>query len=180
MFDVIVVGAGPGGSNAAAAALRRGLTVVQIDRFKFPRVKPCAGTVTIKACNALEFDVSPALRGQSSEFEFNAWNSRVNRFTHRLSPLLRMVLRPKFDNWLVSENLKARGFCFFDNERALDISYDGAFHVRTPHQLLHGKQLVGADGAYSLVNRLFKVTQPKGYAVAVEVILNRDLYEAIG
>jgi len=45
-FDLIVVGAGPGGSNAAAAALDAGLTVAQIDRYSFPRVKPCAGGMT--------------------------------------------------------------------------------------------------------------------------------------
>jgi flavin-dependent dehydrogenase len=34
--------------------------------------------------------------------------------------------------------------------------------------------LVGADGAYSLVNKQFRVTEPKGMAVAVEVTLRRE------
>src|SRR5262249_48636271 len=36
------------------------------------------------------------------------------------------------------------------------------------------RQLVGADGAYSIVNKLFRVTQPRGLATAVEVALPRD------
>ena len=37
-FDVIVIGAGPGGSNAASVALDAGLSVVQVDKAEFPRV----------------------------------------------------------------------------------------------------------------------------------------------
>jgi len=50
--DVIVVGAGPAGSTAAAALARRGRDVVLLDRAEFPRDKPCGdgippGTVGI-------------------------------------------------------------------------------------------------------------------------------------
>ena len=58
-FDVVIVGGGPGGSSAAAVALRRGLSVAQIDRFKFPRIKPCGGGITIKSFNAMPFDLAP-------------------------------------------------------------------------------------------------------------------------
>src|SRR5687767_10365129 len=174
VFDVIVVGAGPGGSNAAAVALRHGLSVAQVDKSRFPRVKPCGGGLTIKSCRALQFDLQPMLRGESREFEFNVLHRCTNQFAHLRSAVLRMVDRPQFDNWLVSENLKAPRFRFFEDERVLDISYDGLFQVRTSKRLLQGRHLVGADGAYSLVNRLFSITQPLGFAVAVEVTLRRD------
>ena len=172
-FDVIVVGAGPGGSSAAAACLLRGLSVAQIDRYRFPRMKPCGGGITVKAYNALPFDPSPVLHGESRDIDLNIWQKRHNRFTRRSTALLRMVVRPEFDNWLVSENLEAPGFQFFDDERVLDISYDGLFSVRTSDHTLRSRHLVGADGAYSLVNKLFRVTQPRGYAVAVEVVIPR-------
>src|SRR5690349_14713469 len=98
VFDVIIVGAGPGGSNAASAALKRGLSVAQIDRARFPRVKPCAGALTIKSCRALSIDLLPMLRSEYRDVEFNAWPKRSNRFVLRRSPLLRMVFRPQFDN----------------------------------------------------------------------------------
>jgi len=41
MTDVIVVGAGPSGSTAAAMLARAGCRVVMLDRAKFPRAKPC-------------------------------------------------------------------------------------------------------------------------------------------
>ncbi|HEY3013191.1 MAG TPA: NAD(P)/FAD-dependent oxidoreductase [Gemmatimonadales bacterium] len=173
-FDLIVVGAGPGGSNAAAVALRHGLSVAQLDRYKFPRVKPCGGGVTVKSCHALRLDPLPVLRGEFNEVELNVWRRRVNRFTHPPSPVLRMVVRSQFDSWLVSQNLRTSRFQFFDDERVLDISYDGRFRVRTAKRMLLGRHLVGADGAYSVVNRAFSIARPKGYAVAVEVMLRRD------
>ncbi len=41
MLDVIVVGAGPAGSAAAAILTRSGCSVLVLDRARFPRPKPC-------------------------------------------------------------------------------------------------------------------------------------------
>lgn len=41
MHDVIVVGAGPAGSTAAASLARHGHDVLLVDRAEFPRDKPC-------------------------------------------------------------------------------------------------------------------------------------------
>ena len=67
-----------------------------------------------------------------------------------------MVVRPEFDNWFVVENRQRPGFHFFDDERVLDIAFDGVFSVRTSKQMLRGRHLVGADGAYSMVNKQFQ------------------------
>ena len=173
-FDMIVVGAGPAGSNAAAVALRHGLTVGQVDRYRFPREKPCGGGITVKATNALRLDLKPALRGEFDQVEVNVWQRSVNRFTTRPLPVLRMVVRSQFDDCLVTQNLSTSGFQFFDDERVLDITYDQRFRVRTSRRVLLGRHLVGADGAYGVVNRVIPVARPKGHAVAVEVRLGRE------
>ena len=41
MLDVIVVGAGPAGSAAAAILARRGCRVLALEQARFPRPKPC-------------------------------------------------------------------------------------------------------------------------------------------
>lgn len=170
-FDVIVVGAGPGGSNAAAVALREGLRVAQIEKYRFPRIKPCAGALSVRACRSLRLELSPSVRYISTAIEFNVWERRTNRFTYS-TPLVQMVLRPEFDNMLVEQNQRFDTFKFFDEEPVLGVEYDGLFHVRTKNRVLKGKQLVGADGAYSLVNRIFKISNPVGFATAVEVNLD--------
>lgn len=58
--DVLVVGAGPAGSMAAAALARAGLRVRLIDRARFPRPKLCGDTLNPGALSLLP----PALRAQ--------------------------------------------------------------------------------------------------------------------
>lgn len=51
--DVIVVGAGPGGSSAAAHLARRGLNVIMLEKSHFPREKVCGDGLTPRATRAL-------------------------------------------------------------------------------------------------------------------------------
>ena len=173
-YDVIVIGAGPGGSNAATAALQHGLSVAQVDRHRFPRIKPCGGGVTMKSCRSFGRDLKPVLRGEFNHIGLNVWQQRDSAFSHPTRPLLRMVERAQFDAWLVSRNLGSSGYQFYDDERVMEIEYDGCFRIRTAKRILRGRHLVGADGAYSFVNRVFSIARPKGRAVALEVTLRRD------
>ncbi|HEX9118716.1 MAG TPA: geranylgeranyl reductase family protein [Anaerolineae bacterium] len=52
--DVIVVGAGPGGSTAAALLARAGWDVLLLDRADFPRDKTCGDGLTPRAVAVLE------------------------------------------------------------------------------------------------------------------------------
>jgi geranylgeranyl reductase family protein len=177
-FDLIIVGAGPAGSNAASVALDAGLRVAQLDAAAFPRVKPCAGGVTLKAVGALRSPLDASACQSFREIEFNLWGRRRNRFAHPLV-LLRTVCRPDFDNRLVQTNLLRRNFTFMDRHRVLDVAYDGHFVVRTSAGSVTGRQLIGADGAYSAVNRLFKIAAPRALATAVEINIPRTGRETL-
>jgi menaquinone-9 beta-reductase len=52
--DLVVAGAGPAGAAAALTAARRGLSVVCIDRARFPRDKTCGDGLTTQALRILE------------------------------------------------------------------------------------------------------------------------------
>ncbi len=172
IFDLLVVGAGPAGSNAAALALGSGLTVAQLEKYPFPRNKPCAGGITRKGLNSLQLNLEPSLRRAFPDFRFNLWNRHGNRFLHR-ELLLHMVVRPEFDNDLVRQNSRHPHFFFFDGEPVRRIEYRETFQVETTVRRLEARQLIGADGAYSLVNRHFDISRPKAWATAVEVNLDR-------
>ena len=179
--DVLIVGAGPGGSNAARVALDGGLSVVQIEAQRFPRVKPCAGGITRKAARALALDIGPSLRGTSDTIEFNSWRKRTNRFTAcgdrdggPENALVSFVSRAEFDADLVRQNGRSARFEFSDGERVEHIEFDGVFRVRTSRRLLTARQLIGADGAYSIVNRTFGVARPRMLATAAEVNVPRS------
>jgi geranylgeranyl reductase family len=51
--DVVVVGAGPGGSAAAAHLARRGLGVLLLEKSRFPREKVCGDGLTPRATRSL-------------------------------------------------------------------------------------------------------------------------------
>ena len=172
-FDLVIVGAGPAGSTAAAVALDAGLRVVQIDAARFPRVKPCAGGVTIKAAGALRHSLAPSLRGSFNAIEFNLWGRRQNRFTHP-GVVLHTVCRPEFDNRLVRENLARRDFEFMEGRRVTGVEYDGRFLVKTDAGTVAGAQVIGADGAYSIVNRRFRIGRPRAMATAIEINIPRS------
>ena len=51
--DVVVVGAGPAGTAAAIAAAEHGLSVVCVDKARFPRDKTCGDGLTANALRLL-------------------------------------------------------------------------------------------------------------------------------
>jgi geranylgeranyl reductase family protein len=173
-FDLIVVGAGPGGSNAASVALRAGLRVAQIDAARFPRIKPCAGGITLKAAMALVETLHPSVCRSFKAIEFNVWGGRKSRFTHQ-NPVLHTVCRPEFDNRLVRQNLLHDNFTFVDGCPVTGVAYDGRFRVQTRRGTFSSRQVIGADGAYSIVNRVFRIAAPAAVATAIEINLPAEI-----
>ncbi|MGH7457253.1 MAG: NAD(P)/FAD-dependent oxidoreductase, partial [bacterium] len=53
-YDVIIAGAGPAGSSAAAILGKAGKRVLLIDKGKFPREKTCGDGMTYKCVPLLE------------------------------------------------------------------------------------------------------------------------------
>ncbi len=170
-FDAIIIGAGPGGSNAAARMLETGLKIAQFDRYAFPRVKPCAGVITVKAMNACVRNIEPRIISNHKDVQLNFWQKRINHFVLKKT-ILRTVSRPDFDYYLVEKNQEEKNFTFFDNSEVTRIEYDGFFKVYTIKYVFTSNHLVGADGADGITNRIFRISQPRDSAIGLEVDLN--------
>jgi menaquinone-9 beta-reductase len=54
IFDVVIVGAGPGGSATAHYLARAGFKVLLLDKFSFPRDKTCGDALTPRALRVLD------------------------------------------------------------------------------------------------------------------------------
>ena len=155
MYDVIVVGAGPGGSVLTYSLKQKGFNVLLLEKEKFPREKPCGGGLTIKAYKLLkEIGLTPdsdILEGSASgaylihpELEIRVEADGV---------LAYFVRRYVFDAFLV-DSVKNVGGVIRENEKVLHVEQnEKSVRVKTQRGIYEGKIVVGADGATSIVAR---------------------------
>lgn len=104
IFDVIIVGAGPTGTAAAAELKRAGMHCVLLDKVSFPRTKLCAGWVTPGVWELL--GISP---GEYPEglIRFDADNpiiAHLGWYRHTIETPQYSVRRFEFDNWMLNRS----------------------------------------------------------------------------
>ena len=105
-FDVIVVGAGPGGASAAHDLAKAGARVLLLEKAKLPRHKTCGGGVTYKAAQALPFDISSVVERTINTVVFSYKLARPAELRSE-QPLVYMVRRNQFDNFLTAHAVSA-------------------------------------------------------------------------
>jgi flavin-dependent dehydrogenase len=62
IWDAIVVGAGPAGCACAYDLASANKSVLLLDKSDFPRIKACAGGLTMKVLRALRYSIDPVIR----------------------------------------------------------------------------------------------------------------------
>jgi geranylgeranyl reductase family protein len=163
--DVLVVGAGPAGSSAAAWAARAGLDVVLADASTFPRDKTCGDGLTPRAISELErLGMGPWLTGRAVN-----WGLRAAGFGQELYlpwPGGRLPARggaaPRTElDAAIRDVALASGADAAENARAIDVVRDGprvegVVFARPGGRrvLVRCRRLVVADGARSQLGRL--------------------------
>jgi menaquinone-9 beta-reductase len=168
--DVLVVGAGPGGSATAALLARAGCRVTAVDRAAFPRDKACSeymGPETVRLLDRL--GVVPALEAAGAAplegtAVTGARGSRLHgRFALAGPPPFRptglSVARRVLDAALV-DAARAAGATVLERTAVEELLYDrggvaGAV-VRDAdgrRRAIHARLTVGADGLHSVVAR---------------------------
>ncbi len=172
-YDAIVVGAGPAGCAAAFDLAARGRAVLLLDKRRFPRPKPCAGGVTIKAMRALRYPIDPVIRAVCGDFV--AGNglgpTRTLRGEH---PVCAMTVRAEFDDFCLRQTI-ARG-ATFEVTRGVTGCTATAEGVRIEAgEVVHeASYVVAADGANSRMRRLVTGRALHRTGFAIEGIAPRD------
>ncbi len=177
--DVLVVGAGPAGSSAAAWAARAGFDVVLADKATFPRDKACGDGLTPRAVAELtRLGLDDWLRGRAV-----SWGLRAAGFGQELylpwpggslPAYGSAVPRTELDA-TVREVALASGAVPLDDARAVDVERSGdrvsavVFRRGATQHRVRCRWLVVADGARSQLGRALGRTwhRETAYGVAI-------------
>jgi len=155
--DVIVVGAGPAGTTAARHCALYGLKTLLLEKSRLPRAKPCAGGVTVAAISELGLDIPENIierKCTGLHIQFRGLENEVQS----PEPISYMVTRSKFDHYLAAMAVRA-GTLLYEDEECIDIEQENdRIVVRTDQRVLCAPVIIGADGYFSSVRKLF---QPK-------------------
>jgi geranylgeranyl reductase family protein len=151
-YDVIVVGAGPGGSSAAIRLARAGASVLLLDRARFPRDKPCGGGVTFRAVKQLPVPIDPVVEGVVSTMEIGLRHRR--RFERTSAkPLALMTQRRRLDAYL-AQQAAAAGAEFRDGARVTAVAAENSSGVvELDGARLQASVVIGADGVNGVTAR---------------------------
>ncbi len=177
--DVLVVGAGPAGSAAAAWCARAGLDVVLADAAAFPRDKACGDGLTPRAIAELRrLGLAEWLRGRAVN-----WGLRASGFGRQLYLPWPGGTLPAHGSAVPRTELDARirqvaldsGASPLERARAVDVVRDGArvtgvrFRTAVGTATVGCRRLVVADGARSHLGRLLGRTwhRQTAYGVAI-------------
>jgi geranylgeranyl reductase family protein len=151
--EVAIVGAGPAGATLAYELLRSGLKPLVLDQAVFPRIKVCAGGLTIKALKFLPPDLGPILENEIHrvQLSFNLGRAFTKAWQQ---PLLYTVERQRFDAFLM-DRVRQAGGEFSHGERLEKITPGPGtlYTLVTSRRIIAARVVVGADGARSSVAR---------------------------
>ena len=151
-YEVIVVGAGPGGTAAALALARAGVRTALVEKAVLPRHKTCGGGVTHKAAEALPVSLAPVIERTLYNVDYS-WRMGQPYVVRSRTPLVYMVQRSRFDYYLAEQAARA-GADLRDGTAVTAVESDGhGATVQTAHGALHSGYVIGADGATGRVAR---------------------------
>jgi len=150
---VIVVGAGPAGAAVAARLHQHGVKdVLVLDRYTFPRDKPCGGGLTGHADEAFAaLDLAlrvPFVPSTVAHVRCGSFDREVT-----LGRPVNVIRREDFDADLVAQ-VRARGVEIVEGEGVEALRPDaGGVTIKTTARERRAKIVIGADGAASIVRK---------------------------
>jgi geranylgeranyl reductase family protein len=174
MYDLIIIGGGPSGSQAGRFAGKEGLKTLLIEKDRFPRSKPCGGALSEKARSYLDFDIPSEI----SEKEI--FGARL-RFRDQIIEgskdfrLATMITRSSFDKYLL-EKAEETGVEIQTGQRVIDFKErEDDVEVYTKAGTFRSKFLIVAEGAQGkLRNRIRKHDRLNEYGTCLVADIEED------
>ena len=160
MYDVIVVGGGPGGSVAAKRCAQSGLKTLLLERKKLPRDKVCSGMVMGPWANdiiRLEFGTIP-LEILVDPYQLSGHMMHVpGTQSQRIMCKTPLAWRKDLDFWMI-EKARVGGVEIWEGAKVFEVSQKaGTCIVKVMQgkmpQEFKSRFVIGADGGASAVRK---------------------------
>jgi digeranylgeranylglycerophospholipid reductase len=154
MYDVVVIGAGPGGATVSRFLAKLGLEVCMIDKNTFPRDKPCGGGFSRSIIEEFEY-----LKPRAPDFMKGIARVGVLHSPNRRIVLegrvdMAVTLRTDFDNVLYEEAVDAGALPVTGTRAKKVVFQDSCVTVELAgSDSVQGRVVIGADGVTSMVAR---------------------------
>lgn len=160
MYDVVVVGAGPGGSVAAKRCVQHGLKTLLLERRRLPLDKVCSGMVMSHLAQTLiekEFGQIPDEILTTPLYLSGLVLHLVGVGSRRIEHKMPIAWRRDLDHWM-NQKAQGEGVKIWDNARVTSVFEDGdGYVVRVggdkKEQEVRARYVVGADGATSAIRK---------------------------
>jgi geranylgeranyl reductase family protein len=168
MYDICVVGAGPGGSYVSHKLSKSGFSTILLEAEKLPRYKPCGGAIPEELVSELKLPKDIIER----EFEYLDLHFK-DQIIHRAGKGV-VVWRDIFD-YYISEMAVNSGTILKDKNPCINvIKSNGTFKIKTPSDTYESKFLIAADGCNSTVlsSLNWKRFNPDEIALTVQYEMN--------
>lgn len=159
LWDVAVIGAGPGGLAAAHAAASAGARTIVLERAEHPRYKTCGGGLIGTSLAVADPRITVPARDTVAAITFTANGRRAftRRSPHR--PVLTMVRRDDFDYaWYEAARAAGAEVRQHAQVRTLDQNADTATVTLTDGEVITARYVIGADGSAAISSRHVGVT----------------------
>lgn len=177
-FNVIVIGSGPAGALAALELAKNNISVAIIDKAKLPRYKTCGGGLVYRGRKLLDFNIDSVVEREFKSITIAMAATDISFKVKRELPIVSMVMRDKFDNFLVAKAVK-NGAILFDNENVKDILFNNdKLLITTNNRQFKADFIVAADGALSITAKKmgWKDNRHLIPALEYEVVVNNTLF----
>ena len=165
LYDVIVVGGGPGGATAAYYLANAGRRVLVLEKETFPRYKACGGATSARMLEDLPFDFEPVIETHPKTVTYSYQGEAVT-FALQQSPIW-MTMRTDLDEFLLTHAQAEvrQGDAVVSIEEKIDRVF-----IRTQKgKEFEARYLIGADGPNSVVAHSLGLRKNKTLLGAIEV-----------
>lgn len=176
-YDVIVVGAGPGGATCAWKAAEAGLRVLLLDRASaLPRYKPCGGGIPSSLARYVQGFEDPTIFADLTVTHLrHSWKGKDPILAAMETTLgnpaeVWMVQRPHFDRFLVERACQA-GATLRVGVKVTEVRHDteAVTIISASGDMWRARHVVGADGAKGIVGARSGLRLSRRYGIAREV-----------